>query len=68
MQVLEEKQLQFYRENGYLILDGLYSDAEIDECSSEYDLVFERMRNSDLEATWKGDWNKDATNHKPTSV
>ncbi len=54
--MLTSEQLQFYKENGYIILDDLYSVSEIDECSSEYDMLFELKRSSDLEATWKGDW------------
>jgi len=58
--MLSECQLKFYSENGYLVLDEVYSTEEIDECSSEYDKVFELKKNSDLEATWKGNWTNDA--------
>jgi hypothetical protein len=54
--MLSESQLKFYSENGYLVLDEVYSSGEIYECSSEYDKVFELKQNSDLEATWKGNW------------
>lgn len=54
--MLSKVQLQFYRENGYVVMDDIYSAAEIDECSREYDALFESKKNSDLEATWKGDW------------
>ena len=56
-------QLQFYKENGYVILDDVYSTAEIDECSFQYDRLFELKNNSDLEATWKGDWKNAYSNY-----
>ncbi len=59
--MLSESQQKFYSENGYLVLDKIYSTGEIDECSSEYDKVFELKQNSDLEATWKGNWTIDTT-------
>ncbi len=57
--MLTEFQRKFYFDNGYIVLDDVYSTSEIDECSSEYDRVFELKKDSDLEATWKGNWTKD---------
>ncbi|XP_046643773.1 phytanoyl-CoA dioxygenase, peroxisomal-like isoform X1 [Daphnia pulicaria] len=67
--MLSESQLKFYSENGYLVLDEVYSSGEIYECSSEYDKVFELKQNSDLEATWKGNWTTaDAASSPSTQV
>ena len=54
--MLAKEQLESYREHGYILLDSIFSDEEIEECSSEYDAIFSLKRESDLEATWKGDW------------
>ena len=47
-----------YREEGYVVLDGLFTRDEMDECRREYDAMFDRAqsRGNDLEATWKGDF------------
>lgn len=66
--MLGEEQLDFYRENGFIVLDNVYSEAEIEDCSTEYDSLFESKRNSDLEATWKGNWNTKSDGVEPTSV
>lgn len=50
--MLTKEQLSFYSQNGYLLLDGIFSSEEIEECSIEYDKVFQsKQSNSDLEAT-----------------
>lgn len=59
--MLSQTQLQFYKDNGYLLLDEVYTTAEIDECSLEYDEIFTLKKNSELEATWKGDWKDEAS-------
>lgn len=54
--MLSTEQMVSYRENGYVLLDNIFSGKEIDECSSEYDAIFSLKRENDLEATWKGAW------------
>lgn len=66
--MLTQQQIAFYRENGYLILDDLYTAAEIEECSTEYDALFARKRESNLEATWQGDWREKANVVETNSV
>ena len=66
--ILTEEQVNFYKENGYLILNDLYSAAEIEECSKEYDALFARKQESNLEATWQGDWRDKANITKSNSV
>lgn len=56
--MLSKAQLQSYKENGFIVLDDVYTTVELEECLSEYDKVFQLKENSDLEATWKGDWKK----------
>lgn len=57
--MLTEDQKAFYAENGYVVLDNLFTDEEFDEISSEYDNVFERALGSRIEGTWSGEWQKD---------
>lgn len=60
--MLSKEQLSFYSENGYLLLDGVFSPEEIEECSIAYDNLFRaKQNNSDLEAKWKGNYNSDAS-------
>ena len=66
--MLTEEQVSFYKTNGFIILDDIFSARELEECSREYDNLFERKRASDLEATWGGDWNQKANAEQPTSV
>ncbi|XP_066950957.1 phytanoyl-CoA dioxygenase, peroxisomal-like [Macrobrachium rosenbergii] len=56
MKFLTAEQKKFYNDNGYVVLDIL-SEAEIDELGREYDDIFKRKADSNLEATWQGDWN-----------
>lgn len=60
--MLSKEQLHFYSQNGYLLLDGVFTSEEIEECSVEYDKLFQAKQNkNNLEATWKGDWTSPAT-------
>ncbi|XP_037051169.1 phytanoyl-CoA dioxygenase, peroxisomal-like [Bradysia coprophila] len=55
--MLSEEQLSFYSKNGYLLLDSVFTPEEIEECSLEYNKLFQaKQNNRELEATWKGDW------------
>lgn len=59
--MLSKDQLSFYSENGYVLLDNVFSPEEIEECSSEYDKLFQaKQKSSNLEAEWKGDWKEPA--------
>jgi hypothetical protein len=50
--------MELYRQRGYIVLDGIFSNEEMGECIREYDAMFERAteRGDRLEATWKGNW------------
>ena len=67
--MLTDAQIEFYRTNGYILLDDVYTPEEIEECSREYNALFERKQNVyNLEATWGGDWNDAEKESQPTSV
>eukprot|EP00118_Oscarella_pearsei_P028225 m.1721 g.1721 ORF g.1721 m.1721 type:complete len:283 (+) comp7754_c0_seq2:163-1011(+) len=55
----EEKAL--YAEQGFVLLDNIFSEEEMEECCREYDAMFARAheRGDKLEATWKGNWKTD---------
>lgn len=60
--MLSKEQLSFYAQNGYLLLDEVFTPEEIDECSLEYDKLFRAKENeNNLEAKWKGDWTAPST-------
>lgn len=54
---LTAEQMKSYEDNGYLVLDVL-TPAEIEEMSTEYDAIFQRKADQNLEATWGGGWDK----------
>ncbi len=57
MKFLTEEQREFYAENGYIKLSGIFTDDFVDELSREYDSLFARKEETaSLDATWKGDW------------
>lgn len=48
----------FYAENGYILLDNIFTERELKACCDSYDALFQAKidSNSDLEAEWKGNW------------
>lgn len=50
--------MKFYKENGYILLDNIFTPEEIDQCSQAYDDLFQlkKLQNFDMEATWGGSW------------
>ncbi|MBI1927622.1 phytanoyl-CoA dioxygenase family protein [Candidatus Poribacteria bacterium] len=56
--MLTPEQIQFYKDNGYLLVEKVFTAEEIDECVRETDAMFERVQQSGrrLEATWGGKW------------
>ena len=56
--MLTPEQIQFYKDNGYLLVGGIFTSEEIEESSRETDAMFERVQQSGrrLEATWGGKW------------
>lgn len=64
------EQLRQYEEEGYVLLDGIYTESELEDCCREYDAMFARAqgRGDELEATWKGNWQKSESASQATSV
>lgn len=58
MKYLTSEQKQFYKENGYILLDNIFSPDEIEECSTAYDELFKlkTSQETNMEATWSGNW------------
>jgi hypothetical protein len=56
---LSKEEHEFYKENGFILLDKIFSTEEIEECSETYDALFKEKQelHSNLEAQWAGDWN-----------
>jgi len=56
--MITPEQIQFYGDNGYLLVDQVFTPVEINECIGETDAMFERLQASGrrLEATWGGKW------------
>ena len=51
--MLTPEQIQFYEDNGYLLVEQIFTPVEINECVGETDAMFERGQVSGcrLEAT-----------------
>lgn len=61
---LTQEQLNFYNDNGYLIID-LLDSAETQELSESYDQVFNsKIEQYNLESTWQGNWKSSEHNDK----
>jgi len=58
--MLTPQQIASYKRDGFLLLDGIFSKEEIEECSTEYNNLFQRKKEcgSNLEAHWAGDWRR----------
>ena len=54
--MLTNEQIKFYKDNGYLIVSGVFQPVEVEECIRETDGMFSRVEKSgkNLEATWGG--------------
>jgi hypothetical protein len=59
--MLSKEQLEFYEKNGYILLDNIFEQGEIEECSERYDELFDlkAAASYNLEGTWGGSWKKD---------
>ena len=58
--MLTSEQIKFYKDNGYLVVSGVFQPKEVEECVRETDEMFSRVERSgkNLEAT------KDVTTEK----
>lgn len=57
MPLLTEEQQKFWDENGYVLLDDIFTSEEVEEMSEAYDEIFNMKKKMyNLEAAWDGDW------------
>lgn len=66
---VEEK--KFYDKNGFVKLSGIFTDAELESISKEYNDLFERKNRENragLEAAWRGDRMKQEAGYIDCSV
>ncbi|KAJ9589695.1 hypothetical protein L9F63_017101 [Diploptera punctata] len=66
--MLTKEQVQFYRDNGFIKLSGIFTDEEVKEISDAYDELFARKRGQELQAAWEGDEMKKAAKQEPVVV
>ncbi|XP_069675940.1 probable alpha-ketoglutarate-dependent hypophosphite dioxygenase [Periplaneta americana] len=52
--MLTKEQVDFYRENGYIKLDNIFTEEEINEISDEYDELFARKQHDNMRTEWRG--------------
>ena len=57
MKTLSSEDVEFFRENGYIKIEQMYSPDEVKEMGSELDYIMETFASWD--AAWKGPWRKD---------
>lgn len=71
LKALSKEQKNCWIENGYVKLSNIFSTKEIDEISKEYDDLFERKKQEDidgLESAWIGDDMKKLSGYRNTTV
>lgn len=65
---LSSEQKKFYKENGYLILKNIISEEMLKEMSTEYDNLFERANDKNVEISWIGKRFGDRDNNTDKTV
>lgn len=71
LKFLTREQKEYYKENGFIKLAGLFTENEIKEISDAYNELFERKNQEScqgLEAAWKGDAMKKITENVDYTV
>lgn len=55
---LTPEQKKSFQENGFILLDNIFTNDEIQEMSDAYDQVFDlkKSQDSNMEAAWDGNW------------
>jgi ectoine hydroxylase-related dioxygenase (phytanoyl-CoA dioxygenase family) len=58
--MLTDEQKEQYKEQGFTLVSGIFSPAELDELEEAYDGVVQRRVSGreEPDATWQGSWNK----------
>ena len=44
--MLTSEQIKFYKDNGYLVVSGVFQPKEVEECVRETDEMFSRVEKS----------------------
>lgn len=68
MKGLTPEQKDFYKKNGFIKLSNVFTDDQLDRLSNEYNQLFARQNNPEMEAAWKGDVMKKQANFIDYSV
>ncbi|XP_069676036.1 phytanoyl-CoA dioxygenase, peroxisomal-like [Periplaneta americana] len=66
--MLTKEQVNFYKENGFIKLENIFTDEELKEISEEYDELFNRHRSDKMRAEWQGNEMKKAAKQQPVVV
>lgn len=58
--MISRKSVQQYQEQGYTLIRGIFTPAQLEQMIQEFDgIIARRLKNqADLEATWSGEWRK----------
>lgn len=61
---LTEEQKKSFKETGFVLLDNIFTNEEMEEMSEAYDEVFDlkQKQTYDMEAAWTGEWRKEEKN------
>ncbi|KAI5646348.1 phytanoyl-CoA dioxygenase (PhyH) domain-containing protein [Phthorimaea operculella] len=65
---LTKDQVQFYKDNGFIILKNSIDKQQFGRISKEYDRIFNLKRSPAMETSWEGDVIKKAAGNKEYSV
>ncbi|XP_047995827.1 probable alpha-ketoglutarate-dependent hypophosphite dioxygenase [Leguminivora glycinivorella] len=65
---LTPEQVQFWKDNGYIKLSGIFTKEELEVLSKEYDRLFYLKNNPGMEAAWLGSAMEKATSGENYSV
>ncbi|XP_077300649.1 putative alpha-ketoglutarate-dependent hypophosphite dioxygenase [Arctopsyche grandis] len=68
MPYLKPEEIKFYKDNGFIKLNNIFSEAEMDEMCKEYNFIFETKNNEGMESSWAGDEMKKQANFINYSV
>lgn len=52
---LKPEEIKFYKDNGFVKLSNIFSEAEMEEMCKEYNFIFETKNNDEMESSWAGD-------------
>lgn len=58
--MLSDAQIEQYNDQGFVLVSDIFTESELGTLEKEFDGILERRlrQNTDLDATWEGDWQK----------